>query len=267
MSIRIEQKFPKISVIIPVFNGEKFLARIIHSVQQQNYSPLEIIVVDDGSTDSTADILRTFDSEIQVIVQENQGPAAARNAGMQHASGEIYTFLDVDDEWASDTLKSMIQFLLDDPAAEIVQGLIQEENIDWSQSQPIEKMVDAKLNFSRQIVYRFVNLGSSIYRKSVFERVGLLDESLMYGEDTDWFTRAWEHRVRKLEVEKIFLRYRKHGGNMTCDLDRVQRSIASTCHRHLKRRREQGEAIPLPLGFPSIRDYGAFIEKSVKPIP
>src|SRR5690349_13432849 len=96
---------PLISVIVPVYNGSDFLSEAIDSIRQQMYGSIEIIVVDDGSTDSTPQIIESFANSIQSIRQDNAGPAAARNAGIRLAHGEVIGFLDADDLWPPDKLK------------------------------------------------------------------------------------------------------------------------------------------------------------------
>ena len=91
---------PLVSVIMPVYNGAAFLTGAIDNIRRQNYEPLEIIIVDDGSTDSTGQIVASFGSDIRYVYQANQGPAAARNHGLRLATGDLIAFLDVDDLWA-----------------------------------------------------------------------------------------------------------------------------------------------------------------------
>ena len=93
-----------LSVIMPVYNGAEFLAEAVASIVAQAYQPLEIIVVDDGSTDETATIVQSLGGEIRYLYQFNQGPAAARNAGLALAQGDLIAFLDVDDLWPADKL-------------------------------------------------------------------------------------------------------------------------------------------------------------------
>ncbi|HEV8051797.1 MAG TPA: glycosyltransferase family A protein, partial [Parachlamydiaceae bacterium] len=90
-----------ISVVIPAYNAEQFIGQTIQSVLDQTYPCHEIIVVDDGSTDSTKEVLKRFDGSIRYLYQQNKGPSAARNAGIQVAQGEFICFLDADDCWTS----------------------------------------------------------------------------------------------------------------------------------------------------------------------
>ncbi|MFM6133920.1 MAG: glycosyltransferase family 2 protein, partial [Sphaerospermopsis kisseleviana] len=158
-----------VSVIIPVYNGQKYLAEAIENVKQQNYQPLEIIVIDDGSTDATAEIAAKYQDTIRYLYQENSGPAAARNLGINMAKGEVITFLDVDDIWLEDKLKVQVDYFANNPSVEIVQGLIQQ----------IERFEDPENHDSicqtLSKPYQVINLGSAIYRKSVFDKIGVID--------------------------------------------------------------------------------------------
>ncbi len=100
-----------VSAIIPVYNGEAFLADAVKSILKQNYQPLEIIIVDDGSTDSTAQVGARFGDAVRYHYQSNAGPPAARNKGLQMARGNVITFLDVDDLWRNDKLQLQISHL------------------------------------------------------------------------------------------------------------------------------------------------------------
>ena len=240
-----------VSVIIPVHNGERFLAEAVRSVLEQDYEPLEIIIVDDGSTDNTADIASCFEGNIRYIYQPNRGPSAARNLGIRMAAGNVIAFLDVDDLWTVDNLKRQIAVLAADPSVKIVQGLIQQMQLDTSASN-VTKMVFEKSSEP----YAFINLGSAIYRSSVFEKVGLFDETLFENEDTDWFFRAWENSISKVVLNRVTLFYRIHDHNMSLKQNLVHFGLIRLFKKHLDRYREKGIALSKPsIGFPSISEY------------
>jgi len=141
-----------ISVIIPVYNGEKFIERAILNVEQQNYEPIELIVVDDGSTDGTHNFLSQFKDKIHYIYQPNRGSAAARNTGIKNASGNILAFLDVDDRWSENKLNLLIGHLKENQSAQIVQGLVQEMCL-------IDSEDDEEMRFKiSSPPYQFINI-------------------------------------------------------------------------------------------------------------
>ena len=100
-----------VSCVIPAYNAERYIDRALASVIEQSRPPEEIIVVDDGSTDGTADVLASYGSRLRVVRQANAGPAAARNRGIEMAAGELICFQDADDEWDRDKLAKQLALL------------------------------------------------------------------------------------------------------------------------------------------------------------
>ena len=226
---------PLVSVVIPVFNGERFLREAVESVLTQKYSHLEIIIVDDGSTDNTATVAKSL--TVHYLHQTNKGPAAARNRGIEHAQGSLIAFADADDLWPEDKLELQLPYLLNDPAIEIVMGRVQ------------QVLLSATVNGQTQAEEPAfsVNLGSAVIRKSVFERVGLFDETMRYSEDVDWFMRAREVGSAIITIDAVTLLYRQHEQNMTRGKSTSELNVLKALKKSLDRRREQtGLASALP---------------------
>src|ERR1700690_2344509 len=173
------------SVILPVYNGERMLAESIQSVLQQDYSPIELIVVDDGSTDGTAKITAGFVDQVRYYIQPHAGPAAARNFGIRNAMGEYIAFIDADDLWPKGKLSSQMRCFEVVPTIEIVQGLIRRTKISTLVQGHI---TGADIDFP----FLYTNLGALLVRRSVFEKLGYLEEGLQFNEDTDFWLRARE---------------------------------------------------------------------------
>lgn len=223
---------PFVSVVIPVFNGEAFLREAVESVLAQKYSPLEIIIVDDGSTDGTETVARSLPEPVRYLRQNNAGPAAARNRGIEHAQGSLIAFADADDLWPAAKLELQLPYF-NDPAIEIVMGRIQQVHLSNAEE-------FGEPAFS-------VNLGSAVIRKTVFERVGLFDETMRYSEDVDWFMRAREGGVAIVTIDAVTLLYRQHEQNMTRGKSTSELNVLKALKRSLDRRREQtGVAAALP---------------------
>lgn len=195
-----------IAVIVTVRNGLPFLADAIQCVQSQSYSPLDLVVVDDGSTDGSLEAARN--AGLRILQTPSVGPAAARNAGIQATVSDAIAFLDVDDLWPPGSLHRLATALSANPSAGFAQGLIQNFRV-----------LD---NGSRRFFtspYRFVNLGACLYRRSLFDTVGFLDEGLRLSEDIDFMMRCWEKDVRKALVDEVTLYYRRHPNSMTACME------------------------------------------------
>jgi glycosyltransferase involved in cell wall biosynthesis len=218
-----------ISVIVPAYNAERFLLEAIRSIESQNYPRLQLIVVDDGSTDRTAEIAKSFGDKVEYIYQTNRGPAAARNRGMHLARGEFIAFLDADDVWMADKLREQLAFLMRDEECDVILGRMQYVWLDGAE-QP-DPLHDAPSTG--------VNVGAGLFRRRVFNRVGTFDETLRFAEDHDWFLRAREAAVSIRVLDRAVLLYRRHGQNMTADPKASRLPIVGVLQRSLQRRRAQ----------------------------
>ena len=215
---------PTISVIIPVYNTEKYIADAVNSVLAQNYPDLEIIVVNDGSTDGTLDVLKSFDDKITIINQENQGQSVARNVGIQQSHGSIIGFLDADDVWTSDHIEVLLPYMIGEDSYDIARGYTQ-----WV------KFLDEPNEERQEPVWQPVSLGAGLHQRSVFDRVGWLDPDMRQGQDFDWAVRAQECGCREKKVTALVQLYRRHEGNLTNDQERLKRGCSETLLKKLAR--------------------------------
>jgi glycosyltransferase involved in cell wall biosynthesis len=240
------QAQPLISVILPVYNGEKYLAEAVESICQQGYTPLELIIVDDGSTDRTSEIAHSFNLDVRYVSQPNAGPAAARNTGLGLARGDVIAFQDADDLWPPDKIALQIPKLIEDPALDIVWGRIRRINLAGED----EGKEIFKESLAAEISY---NLGSALYRRSVFDRVGLFDVTMRYSEDVDWWMRARECGARMLILRQVTLLYRLHGKNMTEGRGLRELHFLSALKKSADRRRQPDAR--LTGGLPMFTDF------------
>jgi len=238
----------RVSVIVPVYNGEKFIESAVRNVLGQSYGPSELIVVDDGSTDRTAELLKAFQGVIRYVHQGKSGPAAARNHGLKLAVGNIVAFLDADDLWPDTKLETHVRFLKENPDVDIVQGLIQQMILNKSNPSSSDMRFDLS-----SAPYQFINIGSATYRKSVFDRIGDFDEMLFDNEDTDWFIRAWEKNVKKVLINEVSLYYRLHDGNMVWHQKPAKRALLKIFKKHLDRMRREKAGVDSNLS--DLRNY------------
>jgi hypothetical protein len=222
-------RWPLVSVVIPVFNGERFLRDAVDNVLAQRYPSVEIIIVDDGSTDGTATLLGDLPCDVRYFKQENAGPSAARNRGIRDTAGELIAFLDVDDLWPEDMLAMLVDEMVRHPELRVVHGYAQLLEHD-----PGAGTYEYRGNPRESFAYY---IGAGLYRKRVFGEVGLFDASLLFGEDVDWFNRAAELSIPVKRLDAVTLHVRRHGRNMTHEKSLVALNVLRVFKKALDRRR------------------------------
>ena len=230
---------PLISVIVPAYNAASLLPEAIASIRAQRWEPLEILLIDDGSTDETPAVAKALDG-VRVFRKPNGGAASARNFGLREARGEWITFLDADDLWPPDKLALLAPRLQADPSLDVVTGRIQYVQMEGA------LWLDYRFECPDNTVSH-IHLGAALYRRRAFRRIGGFDESLRVGDDQDWFLRAREAGLRILIVGGITLHYRLHGSNMTRGATAQGLELIEVVRRSLQRRRIRGgSATELP---------------------
>ena len=220
----------RISVVIPVYNGQAYLAETLDSVFAQTLPPHEVIVVDDGSTDASPEILRRYGDRITVIRQENQGVAAARNAGLARVTGEAIAFLDQDDLWPPDRNRQMAEALAAAPDMEVVAGLVETLN---------QMTVRRRVPKNMDTMFREILVGSFLIRPRVFARIGTFNTGVGYGDDTDFLLRRTEAGVPTIRLPVVTLIYRYHDTNASVDYLVTQHTLLSVFREALGRRRRR----------------------------
>ncbi|NQV01635.1 MAG: glycosyltransferase [Bacteroidia bacterium] len=232
----MEKTNPLISVIIPVYNGGLYLAEAIDSVLKQAYSPMEIIVIDDGSTDNSAAIAKGYQT-VRYFFQPNSGTSAALNKGLGVAVGEFLAFLDADDIWEKNKLLIQMEVLRKDPFLDGVFGHLRQ----FVSSEFVNK---TELSDTRdQKILPGLFKASMLIRREAFNRTGLFDENLTLGDFVDWYTRSMETGLKFLVLPDVVFRRRIHNNNMTLrnrsEMKDYVRILKAGLDR--KRKREQEE--------------------------
>jgi glycosyltransferase involved in cell wall biosynthesis len=225
----------KVSVIIPVYNGSKYLATTLETVLGQSYPLHEIIVIDDGSTDSSPAILRGYGERLRVTRQSNQGVAAARNVGLQQVSGDLVAFIDQDDLWPIDRTRILVEALQADPTAQVAAGLVE---ILYERTRPVTPLD----NFGTAI--REFYLGSLLIKKEVFDILGSFHTGVGYADDVDFMMRRREAKIPTVYVDQITLQYRLHEENTSGDRNMTNRHLMAALRESLQRRRKAGGQLP-----------------------
>jgi glycosyltransferase involved in cell wall biosynthesis len=221
---------PQISIVIPAFNAAPFLADTLASVFAQDHRPIEVILVDDGSSDDTLACAKAWLPPLRIHHQVNAGPSAARNRGIAMAAGDYLAFIDADDLWLAGRLSRQLALLERDPALDMVLGLLQ---LDYraGEAEPAARFR------SDQPAIALFSFGAGLFRRRVFERVGLLSEDLRNTEDADWFMRAREAGATWLLEDQAALIYRRHGANMTERLPLAKSEVFRVLARATARKR------------------------------
>jgi glycosyltransferase involved in cell wall biosynthesis len=195
---------PLISVVIPVWNCERHIGEAVGSVLSQGWTPLQIVLVDDGSTDGSVAAALAAAPEIEVVRQSNQGIGAARNAGVQRARGELLAFLDSDDRWTPGKLRRQAALLADASAVDGVFGYVRQF---YSPELPEAAALSPPEPSGGPIC------SSMLIRTAAFHRVGPFAHDVKVGEFIDWYARAQEAGLR-FEIEReVALERRIHGRN------------------------------------------------------
>jgi glycosyltransferase involved in cell wall biosynthesis len=221
-----------VSVIIPVYNGERFLEDAIGSVLEQTYPSVECLVVDDGSTDGSYEIASAREPEIRLIRQANRGVAAARNAGAAAAAGSFIAFLDADDVWLPTKLERQMPLFADDPSLGLAYcGLkVTDRHLEGGTPRPCPRPEEA---LRKALLLEAPAMGvaqTSVIPVEVFRSRGGFDERLSTAADTDLGCRIAATYPIACVDEPLVL-YRQHDGQMHSDLIATERDMQSVFDR------------------------------------
>jgi glycosyltransferase involved in cell wall biosynthesis len=246
---------PLISIITPTYNYAPFLPEALDSIIAQGYSPLEIIVIDDGSTDDTQQVLARYHAllgdTLRIVTRDApSSPAAARNAGLEVANGAFIAFLDADDVWTATALRDQLAMFTLFPQVGAVMGTLR----FWRAFNPSEP------NLTPPSVV--TQLGTMLVKREVMEQVGGFDVDFRTNEDIDWFLRIREHGVLVALGAHIVLHYRQHNNNLSKDRN-SRRTFGLALQKSTERRRQpDGTILPLPELFymdPVLKAAGQYL--------
>jgi glycosyltransferase involved in cell wall biosynthesis len=223
-----------VSIIVPVFQGEAYLAEALDSIVAQNYRPIEIVVVDDGSTDDTPAIAKSY-PDVKYVYQANQGHSVAKNTGLANASGELIAFLDADDYWAPAKLDIESRYLEAHPHLGGVMGQMHNfldgiERPVWIPQKAIGEDGDA------------LSLGACLLHRRLFDQIGHFNVDYWHGNDLDWFIRAREAGIELPILPDVFLYRRLHERNLSHDQNKLARERMRILKAHIGRLRSRNRA-------------------------
>jgi len=219
--------YPLVSVIIPTHNYAKYLPEAIESALTQDYSPLEIIVIDDGSTDATRVAVEAYREQgVEYVYQENSGPGPARNEGIRRARGDVVAFLDADDSWLPEKISMQMAHLRAHPDL----GLVGSAGFDCdSTNRPTgvraAPAIAAEMAFERLVVRNFIQPSGVIVRKRCLDEVGGF-KNMRFGEDWDLWLRISQRYPIGFVQKPLFMR-REHAANLSSEVGQQLRAKAA----------------------------------------
>lgn len=203
---------PLVSVIIPSFNNARFLPEAIESILNQSYTDVEIIVVDDGSTDDTQSVLARYGDRLVTHTQTNQGVCVARNQGLEMASGEYVVFLDADDYFLPDKIRDQVDAFLAAPYVQMVHSgwdVVNEDGSLIHHRMPWTRV--PRLDLESFLLWKPVHPAALMFRKDLLVEVGGFDSSLSQAEDVDLMLRLLVRGARVIWLRQATACYRQHG--------------------------------------------------------
>jgi glycosyltransferase involved in cell wall biosynthesis len=224
---------PLVSVIVAVRNGERFIASAIQSILDQDYRPVEILVVDGRSEDRTAAIARSF-TEVCFLVQRSRGIADAYNTGIEAARGEFVSFLSHDDIWLPQKLSLQVNYLLEHPDIQYTIAMMKyfrEPGHEIPQGFRTELL-------ERPHVGRIME--TLLARRSLFAAIGGFDSAMALAEDADWYARASDGGVPMAVIPEVLLHKRLHDRNAASDAQTSCRELLKALKRSIDRKKNRG---------------------------
>jgi glycosyltransferase involved in cell wall biosynthesis len=224
---------PGVSVIIPNYNHTRFVTDAIQSVLNQTYRSYEIIVVDDGSTDNSREVVAGFGSQVRYIWQENQGLAGARNTGIRAARGELIGLLDADDQWLPEFLEKMVALADEYPEAVVYYCSAQGMDTDGHDLPQVfgGPAVPPKLIYQLLLRANFLIPSTVVLRRSTVLAAGLFDQALRSCEDWDLWLRLLPERTF-VGTSHCLVRYRLHGSSLSGNLSGMHQAAQATIKKN-----------------------------------
>lgn len=224
----------RVSVVIPAWNAAAYVGEAIESVLSQSEPAFEIIVVDDGSTDETARVVRSFAPRAVLFEQGNAGPGAATNRGLSVARGDFFGFLDADDLWTRDKLRLQRGAFAQDGRLEAVYG-----HVEQFFSPELDEETRRSLRFPSEPMPGLVR-GAMVVTRRSFERVGDFRPAFGASDFIDWYARAGDTALRSKLLPDVVLKRRVHASNMGRQDRKTQRenylrALRATIERRRRR--------------------------------
>jgi glycosyltransferase involved in cell wall biosynthesis len=219
----------RVSVVVPAHNAEAYLGGALDALATQDYPEVEVVVVDDGSTDGTAEVARRHHGVV-LVQQENAGPSAARNAGIERSHGDLVTFCDADDLFRPYKVSAQADYLKTHPEVGCV--LVQHETFFTEGVERPDWLTDDT----------GVQPQSAMVRRSVIDEVGGFDPDYRPTEGLEWLSRMRDAGVRIAVLERVCVDRRIHGNNLSYQRAGLQHHMLQSLRARIQRQRETESA-------------------------
>ncbi len=221
-----------VSVVIPAFNAARYIGEAIESVLANDCAPLQVIVVDDGSTDETASVVKAFGAKVEYLYQPNGGISSALNYGLSRAQGEWLSFNAADDRWAQGRLERQLAAFAA-TASDLVFGHVQNYF-----SPELTEEVKRRYHCPPDPLPGY-SLAAMLTKRTTFERVGGFDARYKLGEFVDWYARAREIGLTSVLLPEVMLWRRLHGSNLSIRSANDRTDFARILKASMDRRRQK----------------------------
>lgn len=219
----------RVGVIIPVLNAARHIARALESVAAQQPAPVDILVVDGGSTDDSVAIARSY-AGVRTIQQRGRGLGSARNQGLALVEGDYVGFCDADDCWSANALTSRLNAFAQHPWAVAVMGRVVFDCRDGTEPTILQsqRVGTIRAGFTP---------GALLARRVAFDQLGAFDEQLTIGTDSDWFVRLQQSSLQTLQIDEIVLYKATRAGSLSTDVATYRRELMAIARRFIDGRR------------------------------
>ena len=238
---------PLVSIIIPNYNYGQYIAEAIDSALNQTYQPVEVIVVDDGSTDNSRDIINSYGQTIKAIFQTNHGPSVARNAGIAISKGDYIIFLDADDVLLPDAAQHLWQGFLADPQCGVIFGtaVLIDTHSNFTAMHTNEVRY---FSYEEFLFKNYILTPEAMVKKEILNEIGYFNPNILQCEDYDLWLRIAQKNVIK-HIDKTVVQVQKHAASFSANTIRLltweryvilyhanqsclsRRAVADVCHR------------------------------------
>ena len=256
---------PQISVVIPIYNGEKTIQETLESLFQQTFQDFEAIAIDDGSQDRTLEILQSIsDSRLTIYSYANSGPSASRNRGIFHATGEYIAFLDADDLWTPDKLEAQLKALQNHPKAALAYSWTDYIDEAGNFLQSGRHMTENGDVYARILVNNFIENGSNpLVSHHVFSEIGNFDEQFFGVEDWDMWIRIAAH-YEFVAVPKAQILYRTTTTSISTNIAKQEKY----CLQVINKAFEKAPEVLKPLKYKSLTNIYKYLSwKAIEGYP